>query len=153
MTTRRRLRLVPEGSRFPPMREGLKLLDAAALHPGLRSVLLFDATPEQVDETAKVFAALLGTVCGDDTPTPVRLGGHDDEDALWGVDYGLGTPWRRPGLLAPAPTWRLVVASDLTRLNLAAQRGCAQMAGADCVSLERHRASRSPASASSSRET
>ncbi len=122
----------------------VSLLAASALHPRLRSLLLFDATPEQVESAAEALAVFLASATGEPVET-VWLAWHYDEDALWGVGENLGSEWSRPGILTQSEgdsAWRLLVVPDLPHLNLAAQRACVQTANADPVSLERYGQSR-----------
>jgi len=122
----------------------LRVLASAALHPGLRSVVLFDATPEQVTSVAAILADLLEAATGRPAQQ-VPLTWYHNEDDLWGVGEDLPAPWKRTGLLCQRtddPSWRLIVIPDLTRLNLAGLRACLQTVGADYVALERYGQSR-----------
>ncbi|OJT17359.1 hypothetical protein BO221_45405 [Archangium sp. Cb G35] len=127
----------------------VRALACAAITPGLRTILVFDATPERLDAMARLLGRMLEAVTGQ-APVRASLPATDDEDALWG-HHGLAhgpegarLVWR-PGPFEPAPDEhapRLVVIPDLTRLGLAAVRAGVALAGADVAQLERHGQSR-----------
>ncbi len=125
-----------ESSRFA------RLLACAALHPGLRSVLLFGATYEQLKSAARILSELLEAAAGKPAERE-ELAWYHAADDLWGVD--VKSPWNVPGRLTPPDgdrTWRVVVIRDLSNLNLAVLRACVQIVGADYVRFERHGRSR-----------
>lgn len=121
----------------------------AALNPGLRSVLLFDATPTALRASALALAHML-TITTGKTVKVVQLSSTDTEETLWGSfslapgeslgESGPIARWR-PGVLVPEQderALRLVLIPDLARLSLAARRACITLIGADVASLDRH---------------
>jgi magnesium chelatase subunit D len=124
-----------------PLMQGLA---CAALQPGLRSVLVFDASPTALRTAAAQWAEMLSVTTARSVKT-VYLGPIDSEETLWGNLAPAPTgdtssfTWK-PGLLGgPEDTaLRLVVIPDLTRLSLAAARACIALMGADVAHLERH---------------
>jgi magnesium chelatase subunit D len=119
-------------------------LACAALQPGLRSLLVFDASPNTLRTAAAQWAEMLSVTMERSVKT-VYLGLIDSEETLWGNLALTPTGDRssftwQPGLLGgPADTeLRLVVIPDLTRLSLAAVRACTVLMGADMAHLERH---------------
>jgi magnesium chelatase subunit D len=66
----------------------MRSLAAAAITPGLRSILMFDGTPDTVRLAAVNIARMLSVVLGDDVVS-VTLGTFESEDDLWG-SWGLG---------------------------------------------------------------
>lgn len=60
----------------------LRSLDCAALSPGLRSILLFDTSPEIIRLTAKIMAQMLEAVT-EQTVMSVTLGTWETEEDLW----------------------------------------------------------------------
>lgn len=119
-------------------------LACAALNPGLRSILVFDATIATLKFAAQNLTWMLKQVTGCQVVS-VQLGVVETEEDLWG---GLALrheyanrpfEWQR-GLLASGRDreLRLVVIPDLTRLNLAAARACVALMGSDVAYLERH---------------
>ena len=120
-------------------------LTCAALHPGLRSILVFDAARDQLDWAADLLAQMLWVVDGASVVERLRLGTTDTDDVLWGMPFpalrsgGLGFIWR--GLLTGGRTGsaqQVIIIPDLTRLGLAAQRAIVTTMGAEVVHLERH---------------
>ena len=121
-------------------------LSCVALHPGLRSILLFDISPSVLQKVATTMASLLQEVSGGKKVVPVKLGSYESEDNLWG-EMGVGGEseqqdftWRW-GLLCPQENSQeipLVIIPDLTKLSLAAVRACVILMGADVAHLERH---------------
>jgi magnesium chelatase subunit D len=120
-------------------------LTCAALHPGLRSILVFDAARDQLDWAADLLAQMLRVVDGASVVERLRLGTTDTDDVLWGMPFpafrsgGLGFVWR--GLLTGGRTGsaqQVIIIPDLTRLGLAAQRAVVTTMGAEVVHLERH---------------
>ncbi|WP_017654900.1 hypothetical protein [Fortiea contorta] len=120
-------------------------LACAAIAPGLRSILLYDTTPETLQLAALIIAQMLEVINGYKVEL-VTLGTYEDEDLLWG-NLGLSVEieqqpllWK-PGLLTAGQNHspqQVVVIPDLTKLNLAAQRGGVTLMGADVAHLERH---------------
>ena len=122
----------------------LRGLACAALNPGLRSILVFDAAIATLQFAAQNLTWMLKQVTGYQVVT-VQLGVVETEEDLWG---GLALPrgdadgsfeWQQ-GLLAGG--WgqelRLVVIPDLTRLSLPAARACVALMGSEVAYLERH---------------
>ncbi|NEP56897.1 MAG: hypothetical protein F6K31_07705, partial [Symploca sp. SIO2G7] len=120
-------------------------LACAAISPSLRTILMFDSSPEIVQLAAQTIAQMLEVVTGYPIVS-VTLGTVETEDDLWG-SLGLGVEseaepfsWK-PGLLTGGQKnspLRLVVIPDLTKLSLAAARACVVLIGADVAHLERH---------------
>jgi magnesium chelatase subunit D len=137
--------MTPPGSPAGSRLSSLRVLAAVASHPGLRRLLLFDATAQDLDTVAGVLERLLGAATGGPV-SRVMLAPFHDEDDLWGLGEGLPAGWHRPGLLvSPAgdSAWRLVILPDLSTLSLAAARSCLQLLENDLGRLERHGQSRS----------
>ena len=123
----------------------MKSLCCVALNRGLRSILLFDISPVDLQQIAGVLISLLKAVteCG---IVPIKLGTFESEDDLWG-QIGLwgelenqAFKWQS-GLLGKTENdleIRLVIIPDLTKLSLAAMRACVVLMEADVVHLERH---------------
>ncbi|MTJ15525.1 MULTISPECIES: hypothetical protein [unclassified Dolichospermum] len=123
----------------------MKSLCCVALNRGLRSILLFDISPVDLQQITGVLISLLKAVteCG---IVPIKLGTFESEDDLWG-QIGLwgelenqAFKWQS-GLLGKTENdqeIRLVIIPDLTKLSLAAMRACVVLMGADVVHLERH---------------
>ncbi|BAZ21098.1 Mg-chelatase subunit ChlI-like protein [Kalymmatonema gypsitolerans NIES-4073] len=120
-----------------------RALACAAISPGLRSILVFDAAPETLRLATQTTAQMLEVVTGHQV-VPVTLGTFEAEDDLWG-SWGLGSElellqWKL-GLLTGGQKkspLRLVMIPDLTKLSLAAARACVVLMGADVAHLERH---------------
>lgn len=126
-------------------------LAAAALEPGLRQVLLFDADFEVLSTTVSILHQFL-TVTTEREVAIVPLMGLTQEDDLWGSyvptspttidrdgDTGLTVAWR-DGLLTQNRNddrWLLIVIPDLTRLSLATARACITLMDAPVAYLER----------------
>ncbi|NER93245.1 MAG: hypothetical protein F6J86_05305 [Symploca sp. SIO1B1] len=120
-------------------------LACAAISPSLRTILMFDASPETVRLVAQTMTQMLEVVTGSSIVS-VTLGTFEAEDDLWG-SLGLGgesetEPFRwKSGLLTGGQKdspLKLVVIPDLTKLSLAAARACVVLMGADIAHLERH---------------
>jgi magnesium chelatase subunit D len=115
-------------------------LVAAALNPGLRSIIIFDATTATLNLAAQNLALMMAEVdcC---TVTTIQLGVIETEEDLWG-QYSLqqGKIAWQPGLLAQGKEreLRLLVVPDLTKLNTATARACIALIGSESASLERH---------------
>jgi magnesium chelatase subunit D len=120
-------------------------LACAAISPGLRNILVFDASPETLRLAAQTTAQMLEVVTGYPIVS-VTLGTFEAEDDLWGSLGLCGESGEQPfqwkqGLLAAGQNdsqLRLVVIPDLTKLSLAAARACVVLMGADVAHLERH---------------
>lgn len=138
-----------------PLMRGLA---CATLHPGLRSMLVFDASPSTLQTMAGILAQMIQAVTAGEIAAPsesksdadhrivtVQLGAIETEEELWGsLTLGQGGADRtvvwRSGLLAAGrdQETRIVVIPDLTRLSLAASRACVMLMGAEVAHLERH---------------
>jgi magnesium chelatase subunit D len=120
-------------------------LACAALNPGLRNILVFDASYDVLNEAASALTQLLEAATGKEVER-ILLGISELDDDLWGNlaisndENGQSVKWRHGLLTAPAddPHLRLIVIPDLTKLSLAAARACVMLVGADVVHLERH---------------
>jgi magnesium chelatase subunit D len=120
-----------------PLMRGLV---AAALNPGLRSILVFDATIDTLTIAAQNLKLMLQKVT-DAQITKVQLGVVETEDDLWGQLslWDEKIEWQQ-GLLAKGrdQVLQLVVIPDLTRLSLAGARACVTLMGSGIAHLERH---------------
>jgi magnesium chelatase subunit D len=120
-------------------------LACAAISPGLRNILVFDASPETLRLAAQTTAQMLEVIMGHPVVS-VTLGTFEAEDDLWGSLGLCGESEEQPfqwkqGLLAAGQNdsqLRLVLIPDLTKLSLAAARACVVLMGADVAHLERH---------------
>lgn len=119
-------------------------LACAAISPDLRSILVFDTTPDALRLATQTTAQMLRVVTGNLVDL-IILGTFEGEDDLWGR-FKLNSEssenllqWEL-GLLAAGQNnsqMRLVVIPDLTKLSLAAARACVVLMGADVTHLER----------------
>lgn len=140
--------MIPEG------RSGLlerlePALLAAAVTPGLRSILLFSADRLTLDAVTHALEQMLSLTTGRDV---VRryLGSSQQEDDLWirpdlSSEDGRLSVRLRPGTLAMGldeTRMPLLVIPDLAELSLAAARGGVALMGASVAHLERYGASR-----------
>jgi magnesium chelatase subunit D len=120
-----------------PLTRGLV---AAALNPGLRSILIFDATIATLNAAAADLKLMLEQVMNDNIKI-VQLGVVQTEEDLWGqlLLKDRQIAWQ-PGSLASGrgQELRLVVIPDLTRLSLAVARACVTLMGSETAHLERH---------------
>ena len=120
-----------------PLIQGLA---CAALQPGLRSVLVFDSSPQALRSAANVLTEIL-KVTSEGAVEQVTLGQTDSEETLWGTlvlkssALGESFDWK-PGLLGAG--LKVVVIPDLTRLNLVAARACIALMGTEIAQVERH---------------
>ena len=62
-------------------------LACTAISPGLRSVIVFDATPEKLKLTAQIYSQMLEVVTNYSVPS-VTLATYETDDELWG-SFGL----------------------------------------------------------------
>lgn len=136
----------------------MKGLACAALDSGLRSILVFDASPATLQTMARLLAQMVAVVAGGEVIWPkatdtkvarqiasVQLGSVETEEDLWGsLTLGRnGTSqsviWKA-GLLAAGKeqATRIIIIPDLSRLSLAASRACVMLMGAEVAHLERH---------------
>lgn len=123
-------------------------LAAAALEPGLRQVLLFDADSATLETAVSSLQQLLA-ITTEQQIQIIQLGGLVQEDDLWGSyipssttndAIGLSVVWQ-DGLLTQNrndDNWLLVVIPDLTRLSLSASRACITLMDAPVAHLERY---------------
>lgn len=122
---------------------------AAAINPGLRSILLFDTDLSVLGAVANALERLLSLADG--RPVVRRfLGAALYEDDLWvrpdlSAEDGRLSITRQFGALAAGVDGAclpLVVVPDLAELSLAAARGAVTLIGADVAHLERYGTSR-----------
>lgn len=117
----------------------LRGLACAALNPGLRSVLMFDATPMSLRVATDTIVQFLQIVTRQQV-IPITLGTTETEDDLWGRltlrTQNQPFEWQS-GVLTARDELRLVVIPDLTQLSLSAARACVALMGADVAHLER----------------
>ena len=126
-------------------------LACAALQPGLRSILVFDAKPPTLQAAAQTWSEML-TAVTDKCVEIVTLASTVTDDDLWGSltlygedlsqteNHDLTITWQS-GLLGKSQdseTLRMVVIPDLTCLSLAAARACVVLMGSSIAHLERH---------------
>lgn len=123
----------------------INALYAAALVPGLRSILVFDAQPHELRRIGRTGEKILSDFSG----RPVRtltLGSGETDDDLWGSFMpqadGDKVPlcWR-PGLLyggGDEDVIRVMLITNLARLSLMAARACVTLVGESVASLERY---------------
>ncbi|NET33814.1 MAG: hypothetical protein F6K19_17630 [Cyanothece sp. SIO1E1] len=136
----------------------IKGLACAALSPGLRSLLVFDASPATLQTMAGLLAQMVPTITGgavvspqsleskpEQSIVPIQIGTVATEEELWGSlslgqDITARTIVWKPGLLATGRgrETRIVVIPDLSRLSLAASRACVMLMGSQVAHLERH---------------
>ncbi|MEH1945688.1 MAG: hypothetical protein V7K77_01640 [Nostoc sp.] len=136
----------------------MRALACAALYPGLRSILVFDASVTTLQVMAGLLAQMSAAVTGGEIVSlpesksgtkhrivTVQLGMVETEEELWGsLTLGQEVASRsvvwRSGLLAAGrdQETRIVMIPDLTRLSLAASRACVMLMGSDVAHLERH---------------
>lgn len=120
-----------------PLTRGLV---AAALNPGLRSILIFDATISTLNAAAADLKLMLEQVT-DDNIEIVQLGVVQTEEDLWGqlLLKERQIAWQAGSLASGrGQELRLVVIPDLTRLSMAAARACVTLIGSETAHLERH---------------
>jgi magnesium chelatase subunit D len=135
---------VPNQSQQVPQ-EVLRGLACAALSPGLRSVLVFDAEPQTIKALGAVLAELLHAALSREVRL-VHLRGVETDDDLWSSlrvrrDAGSLRFQHVPGPLAQTSGTEpisLVLVPDLTRLSVAAARAGVMLIGADVANLERY---------------
>jgi magnesium chelatase subunit D len=123
----------------------MRSLACTAISPGLCSILVFDATPGHLKQTAQVYSQML-EVANKCSVESVTLATYETDDELWG-SFGLCgksekqlLKWKQ-GLLTASNNdskLKLVIIPDLTRLSLAAARACVVLMGAETAHLERH---------------
>jgi magnesium chelatase subunit D len=138
---------MPKDHKYPLERLEPALL-AAAITPGLRSILLFDASRRVLDAVAAVLEQMLGLVTG---RVVIRryLGAGQHQDDLWVRPNLLSEEGRLAVTLDSGALmgdmgggkFSVVIVPDLTELSLAAARGCVALMGSDVAHLERHGAS------------
>lgn len=136
----------------------MKGLACAALSPGLRSLLVFDASPNTLQKMAELLAQMVTVLTGGEVVSSqslaskpehrivlIQLGTVETEEELWGSlslgqDIAARTVVWKPGLLAAGRgrETRIVVIPDLSRLSLAASRACVMLMGSQVAHLERH---------------
>ena len=125
----------------------LCMLACAAVEPGLRSILVLNATVTQLfvlDRVLQEMLAAAGEYAGLRKPSARILTVYDSEDALWGSammpsDQGRRMRWQR-GILAMGrrtPLQRLLV-PDLAQASLNVLRACTVAAYSDVIHVERN---------------
>jgi magnesium chelatase subunit D len=120
-----------------PLTRGLV---AAALNPGLRSILIFDATIATLNAAAADLKLMLEQVTGDNIEI-VQLGVVQTEEDLWGqlLLKERQIAWQTGSLASGrGQELRLVVIPDLTRLSMAVARACVTLMGSETAYVERH---------------
>ncbi len=130
-------RVTAIGDGSSPLIQGLA---CAALQPGLRSVLVFDSSPQALRSAANVLTEML-TVTSDRAVKQMTLGRADSDETLWGT-------WSlKSGALGESFDWeagllgvglKVVLIPDLTRLSLVAARACIALMGTEIAQVERH---------------
>lgn len=139
-----------------PLMRGLA---CAALSPGLRSLLVFDASPTTLQTMSGLLAQVVAVVTRGEVVVPqsrcskserrivpIQLGTVETEEELWGSlslnqeDFTTRTVVWKPGLLASGrgQETRIVVIPDLSRLSLVASRACVMLMDSEVAHLERH---------------
>jgi magnesium chelatase subunit D len=121
---------------------------AAAITPGLRSILLYDADRVILDAVADMLEQAL-SLATSRIVVPRYLGSGLQEDDLWicpalSAEDGRLSVTLRPGVLGgrlDETHLPLLIIPDLAELSLAAARGGVALIGADVAHLERHGAS------------
>ncbi|MFN8444383.1 MAG: hypothetical protein U0175_26605 [Caldilineaceae bacterium] len=120
-------------------------LACAALYDGLRSVLLIDANPTQLNLCADLLSEMLAVLNGGTAVSPITLTSAATDDMLWGVpfipDQHGNNRFLQRGILTDAMPGRpptVITSSDLSQLNLATQRAAVMYLAAPVVHLERH---------------
>lgn len=117
-------------------------LACAALQPGLRSILVFDASPIMLETVVGLWAEML-TITTKDSVQSVYLGPTDTDESLWGsmsftfANEAQPFAWKA-GLLGNDSAPRIVVIPDLSRLSLSATRACIALMGTEVAQMERH---------------
>ena len=124
----------------------IKSLACAALNPGLRSILIFDAPYPVLQQLADILAQMLASATRQ-VVEPHLLSASAQDDDLWG---SLPLPVPRNDSLAVKPAFKLfsqernagkiqlITVPDLAKLSLAAARSCVMLVGADVAHLERN---------------
>lgn len=117
----------------------MKSLACAALNPGLRSLLVFDASYEDLQYLASLLAQLL-TVTAERQVQICQLAPFESDDEVWG---SVILPEKPPLLRLFSPErnareFQLIVVPDLAALSQAAARTCTMLVGAEVAHLERH---------------
>lgn len=101
-------------------------LACAAITPGLRSILMFNSSLQDLHVAAEIISQMLEAVTSKSV-VKVILGTYEAEDDLWGslgISASQEHPFTwKPGLLVD-DSIRLVIIPDLTKLSLAATRLC-----------------------------
>src|SRR3954452_11448965 len=123
-------------------------LAAAVITPGLRSILLLDASRSSIEAVADVLEQMLVTAT-DRSPVRRYLNGAQQEDDLWArpdlwSQDGSLTIRLRSGVLMEdreAATVPLIVAPNIAEGSLAAARACVTLMGSEVGQMERHGAS------------
>jgi magnesium chelatase subunit D len=123
----------------------IRALACAALQPGLRSILIFNAPDRQLPLVAGLLQQMLQQTGG----IPVKqysLGPTEQEDDLWGSllwpDGENATRLRKKPRIfskqANQQTLQLISIPDLTRPGLPVLRACVTLVGSEVASVQRH---------------
>lgn len=123
----------------------LYMLACAALHPGLRSLLIRDATYDDLQRAGVAFAQLIELATGRQVAI-ANASATDTDDTLWGNislrtnEHGGSIVWQ-PGLIGNfdrSASLRLIIVPNLSELSVMAARACTILVGADVAVLERY---------------
>lgn len=120
-------------------------LACAALNPGLRSILVYNCKPTELQMAASRLSQMLREVESREVIL-IQLASNETEDDLWGTlsfykkSKAPSFAWQ-PGRLASTnqdQRIRLVVIPDLARLSLSSVRACVSLMGAEVAYLQRN---------------
>jgi magnesium chelatase subunit D len=125
--------------------ELLRALACAALSPGLRTIIVFNAQPDALETLGAALSEMLALTTGRKVDT-IRLTTVESDDHLWSRieahhDGGQVTFRYRPGMVARSDHRErlpLFVIPDLSRISLAVARACVTLAATEVANLERH---------------
>lgn len=120
-------------------------LACAAVHPGLRAILLLNAGPEQVLWCAEILAQMIGEVTENKKVLRTTLSSNVDEDGLWGIPF-LPTSndkssfvWHgcmTQGYRQDLP--QLLTIPNLAQLSIPVERAAIMATDTPVIHLERH---------------
>jgi len=120
-------------------------LACTAIHPDLRSVLVFNAPYAEFKAATNILSQMLECATGR-IVEQVSLGVTELDDDLWGSlalhhnSNQSPVVWHQGSLagLWDTPNLRLVIIPDLAKISLATARASVMLIGADVAHLERH---------------